>query len=244
MALRSSRHTLRALTSSPDNCYERPLRASAFVNKTLRGADTDSNNLSSSFAPAQRSQRLRVLNHTHAHNVLKVNTIIHTASAGRTTGRGDGAILEASLCQVTDAEHCATVPLRFNPPSDRQSCRFRPRRPLHEGNARDTAMWFLPGDHPDLGPAGRGPKQIRRLQRVGGSGAAIRYGFCKRHKSGIHGTRKLTCWSRHQGVLRLAHDPTVVRRQGVRRRLRYPRFYAPEWRTGKIARRQAGSGIG
>lgn len=46
---------------------------------------------------------------------------------------------------------------------------------------------------------------------------------------------------RHQGVLRLADHSPALRRQGVRGRLRHPRFHAPERRSGQASRGEEGS---
>lgn len=138
---------------------------------------------------------------------------------------------------------CSTADLNLifpssHPPSlgsstlDRDQIRHRPSRRIqtgsliHEGYTRHAAVRLLTSDHPGLGTARSRPAKIRGLQRPRGSGVKIWYVGSRLPIWLVHGIGSDVC--RHQGVFRLAYDTAVVRRQGIRRRLRHPHVDASE----------------
>jgi hypothetical protein len=60
------------------------------------------------------------------------------------------------------------LPVHRSSFSDRQGRRFCARGAVHEGNARDTAVWLLARRHPDSWSPGRQPAKVHRVQRARG----------------------------------------------------------------------------
>jgi hypothetical protein len=60
------------------------------------------------------------------------------------------------------------LPVHRSPHSDRQGRRLCARGAVHEGNARDAAVWLLARRNPDSRPPGRQPAKVHCVQRARG----------------------------------------------------------------------------